>query len=584
MAMLISKFNKLIRSRLLWGAFLIVIVFSFVVWGMVWPSDLDRAEQANAAGTLDGETVSPAEFAAAYRSTYLARALALGRDIGATPETEAILRQMSWLRLATLREAAKLGIGAADDELRNVLRANFAETNGAYNPQRYQAFLQNVIVPLGASPTQFEQHLREEIAIQKLGQLIGRQAQVTPLEIRRTFETLLDEFQVDYALLRESDVAKDVEVTEADARRLYETDPAAFTRPEQCEVSYAAFPIAAYADEQAEFTEDEIQDYYELHIEDYTTEEPAADGTTRETIATLDDVRDGIVAALRRQAAQERADAAATELAFRAIPDRDGTVPDFAAEAAKSGYPAQKLPPFARGDVPVEDGGAAFAAAAFELEPNAFDRVSAPVAGETHVYVIYLERKIAPRVPSFEEAQEDVLAIARRKAVADALALQAEAVRKAAADGLTAGKTFAAAVKDLGVETASAEPFTGLSGSSSTNPVIQALVQAVVSHNPGEVTEPVAAEDGLIVAYLKARTPADPATYDTYQGEIASTIRLRRGQGRFREWQAALLAPERFTDLQQAATDAADEIEEDGVEDTDAPPAADGDEDLQYLM
>ena len=75
MTMMISKFHKLIQSRLLWGTFLVIIVFSFVVWGMVWPSDLEKAEQANAAGMLDGELVSHGEYRSAYLSTYLARAL-----------------------------------------------------------------------------------------------------------------------------------------------------------------------------------------------------------------------------------------------------------------------------------------------------------------------------------------------------------------------------------------------------------------------------------------------------------------------------------------------------------------------------
>ena len=213
MTMMISKFHRLIQSRLLWGAFLVIIVFSFVIWGMVWPSQIDKAEEANAAGTLDGENVSHAEFRSAYLSSYMSRALALGREIESTPETEAALRRLSWQRLATLREAAKLGIGATDDELVGAIRSNFADTNRVYNPQQYQAFLQNVLRPMGFTPGQFEQHIREEIAIQKLGLLVGRQAFVTPLEIRRTFDTLLDKFTVQYAVLRPQDVEAGVQTT-----------------------------------------------------------------------------------------------------------------------------------------------------------------------------------------------------------------------------------------------------------------------------------------------------------------------------------------------------------------------------------
>lgn len=575
MTMMISKFHKLIQSRILWGAFLVIIVFSFVIWGMVWPSDLEKAEQANAAGMLDGEPVTHGEFRSAYLSTYLARALALGREVQSTPETDAILRRLSWQRLATLREVAKLGIVATEEELVGAIRGNFADTNGVYNPQQYQAFLQTAIRPLGFTAAQFEQHLREEIQIQKMANLIGRQAHVTPLEIRRTFETLLDEFTVEYAILRAEDVEKDVSVSEEDARKLYDEDPAAFTIPEQREISYAAFPIADYQDDSAEVSEDDILDYYELHIEDYTTQETGTNGQPREVVADLDEVEDGIVKALRREAALEKADAAATELAFRAIPDRDGTVPDFAAEVETSGRQAQKLAPFSRFEVPVEDAGAAFAAAAFELEPNAFDRVSAPVAGQDNVYVLYLEKEIADRVPAFDEAKDRVLAAANQKAVIDALTAKAAAVKEAAVEGLAAGQSFAKAVSGTGADVATAEPFTGLSGSSSTNAAIQALVQAVVSFNQGEVADPVASDDGLIVAYLKARTPADPATFDSYQPEIASAIRSRRGQGLFRDWQAGLLAPGRFTDLQRPT--ATDEQEEAGDETTGEEPAADED-------
>ena len=583
MAMMISKFHKLIQSRLLWGAFLIIIVFSFVVWGMVWPSNIDKAERANAAGTLDGQPVSQSEYRSAYLSTYLARALALGREVQSTPATDAALRKLSWQRLATLREVAKLGIVATDQELVGAIRANFSETNGTFDPRRYQAFLQNAVRPLGFTTAQFEQHLREEIQIQKLAHLIGRQAQVTPLEIRRTFDTLLDSFTVEYAAVLPADVEKDVAVSDDDARKLYDADPAAFTIPEQRVVSYAAFPVADYPAETNEIADDAVQDYYELHVADFTTTETDTNGQPRETVADLDDVRDEIVGALRREASLALADEAAADLAFRAIPDRDGNVPVFADEVAKTGRQAQTLPPFARHEVPLKDGGAAFAAAAFELAPNSFDRVSSTIAGQDAVYVLYLEKVLEPHVPSFDEAKAQVVEVAKQKAMAEALAARGQALRDAAAAGLAAGKTFAQAVGDAGAQAVAVEPFTGLSGSSSTNEAVQALVQAVVSYNQGEVTDPVPFGDGVLVAHVQTRTPADADTFDSYQAEIASAIRARRGQSLFRDWQAALLAPERFTDLQQAPAET-DDLEEDGDEDAgDEAPAGISPEDQQYL-
>jgi len=562
MAMMISKFHKLIQSKLLWIVFLVVIVFSFVVWGMVWPSDIEETERINAAGLLDGEPVTHGEFRSAYLSAYMARALALGRDIPATPEAEEALRRMAWLRLATLRKASALGIDATEQELVSAIRANFTGENQVYDRALYQGFLQNMIRPMGFTGAMFEQHVREEIIIRKLASLIGRQAHVTPLEIRRTYDTLLDSFTVDYVKLPTAQAEEDVNVTEADARALFDEDPAAFTLPEQREVRYAAYPLADFIDVEAEIPEDDILDYYELNIDDYTTTEEGEDGEPRTVVAEVDEVREEIVAALRRQAAAARADAEGTELAFRAMPDREGRIPDFAEEAEQAGHPAQSLPPFSRFDVPVEDGGAAFTAAAFQLEEGPFDRVSTPVIGEENAYVIFLDRIHPPRVPDFEEVREEALEQARRRAVFEAIQEQSNAIRTAAEEGLANGESFADAVASFGLDVVTTEPFTGLTGSSSEDEAIQALVQSVVAYNQGEVTEPLAVSDGALVAYVALREPADPAAFGAYRDEIESAIRSRRARSLFMDWQAELLGAERFTDLQRQALPEEEEVEE----------------------
>ena len=563
MTMMISKFHRLIQSRLLWGAFLIVIVFSFVIWGMVWPSDVDEAERQNAAGRLDGQLVSHGEFRSAYLSTFLARALTLGREVATTPENEAILRQLSWQRLATLRQAAQLGIAATEEELVGSIRSNFVDEQGTYQRARYEAFLQSFIRPMGFTPTQFENHLREEIAIQKLGSLIGRQAHVTPLEIRRTYDTLLDSFDVEYVKLATADFEKTVKVTKAKARALYDENPEAFALPEQREIMVATFPIADFINSEVEIAEDDILDYYELHIDDYTTTEDGEDGEPRTVVADLDEARDGIVTALRRIAAVNQADAAGTELAFRSIPDYDGRIPDFAEEAKKVGRPTRLLPPFSLRDTPpLEDVGAAFVAAAFGLEEDAFNRVSDPVTGQDNVYVLYLVKIQAPRVPAFDEIKDRVTEVAQRRAVFDALGAKAQAVQKDSVAALSKGKSFASVAEKHDLEVVHPEPFTGLSGSSAEDEAIQALVQAVVAYNQGEVTDPLAVSDGLLVAYVAKRTPADPANFGAYRDEIASAIRKRRAQGLFIDWQEELLTPERFTDYQR--TPLTDDDYEDG--------------------
>ena len=572
MAMMISKFHKLIQSRLLWGGFLVVIIFSFIIWGVVWPSDIEEMDRLNAAGTLDGEPISLGEYRAAYLGAFMARALASGRDFASTPETEQALRRMSWIRLASLREAAKLGISTSDEELVGAIRSNFQDEQGRYSRPRYEQFLQGVVVPMGFSPAQFENHVREEIAIQKLASLIGRQAFVTPLEIRRTFDTLMDSFSVEYV----SVLAKDQSVSLDDAavRAFFDDKPDAFAIPEQREILYAAFPVADYLDVNLVVSDEEVQDFYELNVDDYTSEETGDDGQKRTVVADLADVRDSIVSALRRRAALAAADEAATELTRRALPDRDGAIPDFAAECEKIGRPALSIPAFSRFDLPIEDAGASFVASVFELEESPFDRVGAPVSGQDNVYVAFLSKVHPPRVPNFDEVRDRVAQAAERKALFDAVAAKAEKARDAAVAGLASGKSFADSIAGMNLEVRKAEPFTGISGSASDDEAVQAIVHAVVACNQGEVAEPAPVEGGLVLAFVAKRTPSDPATFDAYRDEIAKTIRNRRAQELFMDWQLSLLSPARFVDLQRQAP-ADEEIFEDETDPE--SPSADGD-------
>ena len=578
MTMMISKFHRLIQSRLLWGAFLVVIIFSFVIWGM-FPGGSrgggDDDPRNRAAGELGGEEISFDEFNAAYRSAYLGLALQYGRDIPGGDDRETQTRRMAWTRLATLREAARLGISATDEEVRGAIQANFSSRDTGYNPQYYDAFAQNMLAPLGFTKPQFERHLREEITIQKLGLLLGRQAIVTPLELQRTFSTLMDTFTVDYAVIAAAPLEKDLNVTEEDARALFDEDPAAFTLPETRDISYVAFPVADFAtrDPAAEpFTEDELLDYYEVHIQDYTSTVTDDEGKESQSVADFEDVKDAIAGALVLEQARETARDAAAEFYYALLPGGDDPrLPDFAAKAGEAGREPQSVKDLRRSALPVPDAGYDFTAEAFELGLDIYDRAGAPIDGKDAVYVLYLDAIHEPRVPDFDEVKDEALAAAKQKALAAAMKDKADFAKAAAETGIAEGKSLKDALKGSGLKVVSAPAFTGLEGTSSTNTAVRALVQSVVSCNAGDVTDPVPSAEGLLVAYVKERQAADPASYETYAAEMSNVIRARRAQELFSDWQAALLSDANFTDFQKAG---AYDYEED-EEEAEAEAAAD---------
>jgi len=562
MAMMISKFNMLIRSRLLWGVMLVIIVLAFVVWGM-GPGVASPSEPVQTAeGSLDGRDVSPEAFRAAYVSAMVDWLLKTGRDLSGSEEASRLLRQSAWQRLAALRQAAAWNLRADDDETRAAIVSAFTGDNGVFNRQAFENYYQQVMYPRGISRAAFENYFAEEIAIRKLAHVLSSQAQVAPEEIRRMFASLMDTFSVDYATVAPDSVADGLEVTPEMARAAYDADPEAFRLPELRRVAYAAFPIDSFLDESAEIPEDDLAAYYNEHITDYMQSIQNEDGTTETVTTEFDTVKDAIAAVLRREAAIEKAEAAATQLTADSMPARDGTIRDFADVARAAGLDPVEPAPFSAAEVPVADAGPAFTAEAFRRELGAFDAVSYPVFSDTSAYVLKLLEILPSRIPEFSEVEAKATEAAREKALHDRLAERAEELRDAAQKAVAAGSSFITAVRDAGGTATSAEPFTGFAASQSSNPLIPLLASAVVTCNPGEFTDVLFADDGTAVfAVLNTRIPGDEDAFESQRLPIANAIRQRRGQELSAAWMASLLSPERFTDY-RAPSDTADDAED----------------------
>jgi hypothetical protein len=560
--MMISKFNMLIRSRLLWGVMLVIIVLAFVVWGM-GPGVASPSEPVQTAeGSLDGRDVSPEAFRAAYVSAMVDWLLKTGRDLSGSEEASRLLRQSAWQRLAALRQAAAWNLRADDDETRAAIVSAFTGDNGVFNRQAFENYYQQVMYPRGISRAAFENYFAEEIAIRKLAHVLSSQAQVAPEEIRRMFASLMDTFSVDYATVAPDSVADGLEVTPEMARAAYDADPEAFRLPELRRVAYAAFPIDSFLDESAEIPEDDLAAYYNEHITDYMQSIQNEDGTTETVTTEFDTVKDAIAAVLRREAAIEKAEAAATQLTADSMPARDGTIRDFADVARAAGLDPVEPAPFSAAEVPVADAGPAFTAEAFRRELGAFDAVSYPVFSDTSAYVLKLLEILPSRIPEFSEVEAKATEAAREKALHDRLAERAEELRDAAQKAVAAGSSFITAVRDAGGTATSAEPFTGFAASQSSNPLIPLLASAVVTCNPGEFTDVLFADDGTAVfAVLNTRIPGDEDAFESQRLPIANAIRQRRGQELSAAWMASLLSPERFTDY-RAPSDTADDAED----------------------
>ncbi|HBA85837.1 MAG TPA: hypothetical protein DCZ95_17275 [Verrucomicrobia bacterium] len=579
MAMLISKFHRLIQSRLLWGVFLVIIVFSFVIWGVQWPSESNRAEEANSAGKLNGKHVSQEEFRQAYFNVYMSVMLMVGRQVNINERMDLELRASAWGRLAALREARKMGVTASDQEVIAAIQNNPGfMTEGRFNSNQYQGFVQNVLAGMGFSEPQFEDHVREEIILQKLRHVIQQNVMVSPAELKRTYDILTDVFTVDYVALSAADVEKEVKITAEDAHKLYLADPSAFQIPAQVAVNYVEFPVSQYLATNS-VTEEEALDYYNEHIDEYMTSTTNAPVETnnvasaQDSLATpFEQVKTNIVEALQEEVARNKAAEAATDFVVSLAPDRDGNQTPFDDMAAKQNLTVKKAGPFSMTDeIPGIDAASEFNVAAFRLNKLPEEYFSDAVPGSNTVYVLSLEQKIEPRIPEFKEVETLALERAKENALNEALAKKAQQVREAAVKDLADGKTFAQAVKPFDLKPATFKEFSVTTGMKETNEFSNVIVRGVISKSQGELSELLSTPEAVVLAYVAKRTPSEASSFAALRPQISESIKRQRGQTLFEEWKTHLLKAAGFEDRLAAKAGSEEEpIDEEPVDDAPA--------------
>lgn len=551
MAMLITKFNKLIANKFVWIGFTILIVLAFVAWDMAVPEDARDPSARIAAGTLYGEPVSPDEFQQARIHTYMSLVLSFGQAFPITPEVDEELNNMAWRRLISLRKGKELGLQTSNREVVAAIR-NFPgfQHEGQFDSQAYRQFLQQYLNPLGFSDRQFEEHVRQELILQKLERMVTETVLLSPAEVDRAISTIGDEFTVDYALINEKVLGAGLEPTEEEVMAFFETNKSAFMIPPKVQVKFVRFPIASFM-EGIEITEDQALAYYDLHLDDFVKEtEPDDDGedlfVITETIP-FEDVQADIKATLQRDMAARRAADVAMDFVIALVPDRDGIAQSFEQAAEAFDVAVERVPPFARDEIPDGiDAGLTFARDAFDRRLHPEFYFSDAIEGTDYFYVLALEERIPEREPLFEEVEIRVREAATEAAIADALRDLADHFRSAAQELIEAGDSFSAAAEPFAIPVQEAVAFSAAEGLEDV-PYGNDLVRSVLNYNQGEVTEPVRLIDGYLVAHVALRTPADPAQFAAFRPQIIASLTRERGRILFEEWQEQLLRDANFT-------------------------------------
>ena len=515
MAMWISKFNRLISSKIVWIIFAFVVAFSMVFFIPGADPFAGGGKDGGRAGDVGGREVSNNELEASRRAVRLFGGQ--NSDAGA------------WNRIVQLGEADRAGVQVSDIEVLRGMR-NFVDRNS--NPQdgdaqtRFENLQRNIAEQIGIGPKELGKAMRDNLRIQSLQGRVVDTVLVPEFDVRRFFDRLNDQYAIDYVSVTNPIDAAGVEITEEQIQEYYDenTNSFEFLQEELREGRIASFDYLGFVDIDA-ISSNEVEEYYRFNYEEFlkqvTIPNPAYELDTNYNkevttweVTPLAEVEAGIRTNL---ALSGDASTLAGDEARRLIEALAGTnsLVDIAGGftnlvVTNTGWVSRT------NELPGVDADAVVQVRStlFLLETNEVSRVSeTPVVGRNKAYVVVLDGRREARVKTFEEGRSIAEAGARRIKVRELFEEHVDTVSSNLQATVTASNTFsnAVATADLGRVFRQVIVPSDQFGTNGI-PMLQQLVSAAMDKNPGEFIEPqITGEDPFLrgmVGVLAERNPS----------------------------------------------------------------------------
>ncbi|MBC8207138.1 MAG: SurA N-terminal domain-containing protein [Kiritimatiellales bacterium] len=536
MTMMISKFHKLIQSKVVWYIVLGVIVIAFVGFFTPTMGNKSAKKKEQYVGKMFGEKISSQKLKASFNHTYLWAILTTGRMPDMNEENSRAMEEGAWQRMVLLHKAADEAVIVSDQEIiQNVQRMPiFMNKQGVFDKRVYDA----ILAQIGITGQQVENTVREQIAIQKLMYRPIQAALISSEELERAYHMYTDRLVFDYAVFPRAILEPEVTVSREEAEAFFAENMEAFRMPAKVRVSYVEYPVADFL-AQADVPEGAALQFYNQNLEAYRIE-TTGDVSVVEYKA-FEDVEDEITAIIAEFSARRLAADTATSLVADIAPKAQNEVPDFKGAATAAGLTVKTLPAFGPDDeLSGIDATAPFKQAAFGLQDDIYSSFSDAVVGKESVYVISLEKRYESFLPGFDIVEKEVTKAARARAAAEAGAARVLEIRDAVAAALKNGSDFKTAVKPYGVKVQTTDEFdlTSLS----ENKYAEQLVQAGVSTPQGELCQIVPVEGGVLFSSVAQRKVVDAEIgLPAIRNELVKGLSNVRAQRLAADWQEQVM-------------------------------------------
>jgi peptidyl-prolyl cis-trans isomerase D len=164
-------------------------------------------------------------------------------------------------------EAQRLGLQVTNDELSDRIKQILPT---AWNGDTWlkDKYTTEVETKIGMQVPQFEEYLRDQMLQEKFHQLVTDAITVSPEEMQREFLRRNEKVQIEYALIKPSELASTIQPTDADLTAFYTKHAGQYQVPEKRSARYALLDLNRLRG-TTQVSDAALHAYYNAHIEDY---------------------------------------------------------------------------------------------------------------------------------------------------------------------------------------------------------------------------------------------------------------------------------------------------------------------------
>ncbi len=511
-------FRKLIASKKLRQrvAFIIFIflVAPFAIYGV------SSRRLSKPAGIIFGKAISAENFQSERAWVMRQLRSQFGEASDSLNQLGAFVDQTVWDRLMLVQEAKRERIHVSDSELAKLIRdIPGLQDNGRFDTERYRRFM----VAIGTSPQEFERHIRQDLAIERLVNKVKASVAITDEEVRAAYDKANEQLTASVIFFDPKTFMQEASggITEEALRAAYDAHPEYYRTKEKITFDYAGAGQENVA-AKTEIDEKALEAFYQDHLDDW----PKNDDKKPKPLAEIRET-------VRQQAMDEDKRKRLTNLALDIQDDLDAKKP-FDEIVSSRQLTVKNIGPINPGDVWANgEPEPAILQAAAQLQEG---ETSNLVKTDNGIAIIRLTKRIASYVPPFEEVREQVRERLVNEHARGLAKTKAAAVYEQLKSKLSSGAGYEESLKSIGgAASPSSWTFTrtGAIGPLGAEPKAN---QTAFETADGSITDVIETATGFAILRPEKRIAADPAKFAEAEAKTREETISKRQSDQTTDW------------------------------------------------